>query len=420
MSQAGSGPLRPGNRLLLRGVKQLITLQGPARIRRGAELREIGLLRDASVLAEGGTIREVGSARRIENLRDCSGVRFVDARGMVAIPAFVDSVGDLLPLSDKGLAEGSPFDGSSSENASDYPYAAMNTVSKRLEQALRRLAQLGTLYAQFRLRFPEQGVLRSRLLRNLLQMDLPLSSFRAILQASGIGGEPEVGAFHESLPRVARGFWRELQSSISVAVPCSALRGMPRQTRNQILHAIRTSGSTGLVLSRPGLLAPAEVLELSVSHSATVWGTLPSDTAMRAAFARFGVPWIATGNSYIFDDQSAFHHVRDCIREGLSFALSSGFDVNAPGSASLLDLISIFRQRGGLRLEELLHLAIANNAFAAGAGHRMGTIEAGKEANILLLDCPDYREIGLHLGLPRLAAIIWRGELLHCDAGLQG
>ena len=98
MTAGGVSPARPTDRLLIRGARQIVTLQGPPRVRQGAELRDVGLLRDASILIEGGRIAEVGSARRLDNLKDAATARVLDARHLAIVPGLLDAAHDLLPL----------------------------------------------------------------------------------------------------------------------------------------------------------------------------------------------------------------------------------------------------------------------------------------------------------------------------------
>ena len=77
--------------ILVRGARQLLTLRGPARSRRGAELRELGLIHDGAVLIQNGVVQEAGPSRRVENLHAARGAEEINATGRVVMPGFVDS-----------------------------------------------------------------------------------------------------------------------------------------------------------------------------------------------------------------------------------------------------------------------------------------------------------------------------------------
>src|SRR5262249_17688756 len=66
---------------------QLVTVRGPARARRGAELQELGIIRDGAVAIRNNVIEWIGPT---DALPDKSASEF-DASGKVVLPGFVDS-----------------------------------------------------------------------------------------------------------------------------------------------------------------------------------------------------------------------------------------------------------------------------------------------------------------------------------------
>src|SRR3989442_1887684 len=68
-------------------ARQLITVRGPSRARRGAELGELGIIDDGAVAIRDGRIEWVGPT---DQLPDRSAPEF-DAAGKIILPGFVDS-----------------------------------------------------------------------------------------------------------------------------------------------------------------------------------------------------------------------------------------------------------------------------------------------------------------------------------------
>ncbi|MDZ7639915.1 MAG: hypothetical protein U5J83_16965 [Bryobacterales bacterium] len=408
MTAAGFVSARPKERLLLRGARQVVTLQGPPRLRHGAELREIGLLRDASILIEGGVIAQVGSSRRVDNLKEAATARVVDLRNLVIVPGFLDAVHDLLPVREIS------GDGADAANAAAPGYSdrILHTITRRLERELGRLAQLGTTFAQFRLRFPDEAVLQSRLLRNLLQLDFPRESFRADLHFHHLPHFDTEGAetLAGHLSRAARGFWKSLEGSLAVSVRAAALESL--STSEQLRALRRIGGGLPCYLTQPDPTAAEHMAALCVGSGSTVVGRPPQQEATLAMLAQHEVPWIVPSGEYGVEMGWGNLALRRMIDSGMRLALSSGFNVNRPGSASTFALSSILRNEEKLEPEEILQLSIANLVFALGLGHRLGCIQAGYEANLSILECEDYREIGLHAGMPPILASFRRGVLM--------
>ncbi|MBM3784635.1 MAG: amidohydrolase family protein [Acidobacteria bacterium] len=76
--------------LLIRGARQLVTLRGPNRLRRGVECDELGVIEDGAVLIAGGRIVSVGPSARVDRLSQAHGAEEFDAHGAVVMPAFLD------------------------------------------------------------------------------------------------------------------------------------------------------------------------------------------------------------------------------------------------------------------------------------------------------------------------------------------
>src|SRR5216117_3230289 len=68
-------------------AKQLVTVAGPKRARRGAEMRQLEIIEDGAVCMRGEVIEWVG---KTDDLPDRHAPEF-DASGKVVLPGFVDS-----------------------------------------------------------------------------------------------------------------------------------------------------------------------------------------------------------------------------------------------------------------------------------------------------------------------------------------
>jgi len=64
----------------------------------------------------------------------------------------------------------------------------------------------------------------------------------------------------------------------------------------------------------------------------------------------------------------------------------------------------------GLSIEEALAAATTNAAYAVGLGHQLGSIEPGRQADLLILSVPDYKEIPYHLGVNLVRTVIKKGR----------
>jgi imidazolonepropionase len=66
----------------------------------------------------------------------------------------------------------------------------------------------------------------------------------------------------------------------------------------------------------------------------------------------------------------------------------------------------------GLLPAEALNAATLNAAHAVGLGHRLGSLEPGKQADLLILNTPDYRHLAYHFGGNPVAQVLKKGQVL--------
>ena len=76
--------------LAIWNCQQLVTMAGPARARRGVEMRELGVIADGAMLVRDRRIAAVGTREQIERLITAD-TQVVDAGGHVVMPGFVDA-----------------------------------------------------------------------------------------------------------------------------------------------------------------------------------------------------------------------------------------------------------------------------------------------------------------------------------------
>jgi imidazolonepropionase len=54
-----------------------------------------------------------------------------------------------------------------------------------------------------------------------------------------------------------------------------------------------------------------------------------------------------------------------------------------------------------------------NGAAALGCSHRIGALEVGKEADLIICDVPDYRQLFYHFGANHVWRVIKRGRVVY-------
>ena len=66
---------------------------------------------------------------------------------------------------------------------------------------------------------------------------------------------------------------------------------------------------------------------------------------------------------------------------------------------------------------EAICAATLNAAHASGLGALVGSLEVGKQADLLLLDAPDYRHLGYRFGTNLVQQVVKKGQVVWTNQG---
>jgi len=98
---------------------------------------------------------------------------------------------------------------------------------------------------------------------------------------------------------------------------------------------------------------------------------------------------------------------------GVPICLATGVNRDTLGTFSMQAAICEAVRSYRLTAEEAISAATINGAYAVGLGTITGSIEFGKQANLLLLDTSDYRDLTHYYGVNLTGMCIQRGEIVY-------
>lgn len=110
---------------------------------------------------------------------------------------------------------------------------------------------------------------------------------------------------------------------------------------------------------------------------------------------------------------SAFADARKMIDAGCAIALSTDYNPGSAPCPSLPMAMAIACRYQKLLPSEALNAATINAAFAVGLGDKIGSIETGKQADILILNTGDYRQLACEFGGNLVETVIKKGKIVH-------
>lgn len=110
------------------------------------------------------------------------------------------------------------------------------------------------------------------------------------------------------------------------------------------------------------------------------------------------------------------HHdytpARAILAAGGALALATDCNPGAAWCESMQFVIALACRYMNLTSAQALAASTINSAFAIGRGGHVGSLEEGKQADILILDVPDYRHLGYRFGSNLVKTVIKAGKVV--------
>jgi len=107
-----------------------------------------------------------------------------------------------------------------------------------------------------------------------------------------------------------------------------------------------------------------------------------------------------------------FPPARRLIDAGAAVALASGYNPETSPSQNMQMMMSLACTSMRMTPAEAITAATINAAHAVRRASRLGSLESGKRADLLILSVPDYREIPYHFGVNLVDLVMTGGEIL--------
>ena len=402
--------------LLIYNAAQLVTCASAGGPKRGATLSDVGLIPGGAVAISGGKIVDVGAS---DDLRaSWTGEQAIDASGKVVCPGFVDAHTHLVYAGDRVDEFEKRIRGATYVEIMEVGGGIVSTmratraatVAQLVGASRRRLDEmlsLGTTTVEVKTGYGLDTASEIKMLETIAALDRQhaVDLVPTFLGAHAVppeySGHPDAYVqlvVEEMIPAVAR--WARGSSlagrTLFCDVFCEAGAFDDDQTR-RVLEA-------GLAHGMPPKLHADEFASLGGVSLAVALGavsvdhldvTPPDEIARLAASATIGVLLPAVGVNLGSGHAAPARAMADA---GVALALAT--DLN-PGSAPCLPMpltMGLACRYGRLLPAEALNAGTINAAYAVGLGNRLGSIQAGKRANLCILDVPDYRHLVYWLG----------------------
>jgi imidazolonepropionase len=401
------------SRLLVRDIAQLVTPSGDSAPLRGALLGEVTVLEDAYVLIEDFRITSVGRMRDLGGLGD--DVEELDAHGRCAIPGLVDCHTHACFAGDRVEEFSLRAGGATYEELHASGGGILATVAATRAAGGEALAEVTARHRKWML---AHGTTTFEAKSGYgLDRDTELSSLHAIASAGGVptflgahAVPPEFDSADEYVDWVIEEVLPDA-STIAEAADVFLERGaFDAGPARRYLEAAR---SRGLELRLHGdQFTEAGAIPLAVELGARSIDHLEATgTGGVHTLAESDVVAVLLPASALFLGRP-MPPARALVHAGAAVALATDFN---PGSAfceSLPLVCSLACTQLGLSPAQALTACTVNAAHVLDRADRKGRLAPGFDADIVLLDAPDWRYLAYHLGGDVVSGVIAGGTPL--------
>ena len=400
------------SRLLVRGLRQLATPRPTHTPLRGTELGDVQVIDDAYVLCEGGRISAVG---RLRDLGTIAGeVHEVDAEGRCAVPGLVDCHTHACFAGDRVDEFSLRATGATYEELHAAGGGILSTVratraagADGLREAVRRhrdwMLAAGTTTFEAKSGYG-------------LDRETELASLEAIRDEGGVATflgahalPPEFPAADEYLDFVCSDV---LPAAAEIAEAADVFVERGAFDVEQARRYLTACAEAGLSLRLHGdqfteLGAVALAVELGASSIDHLEAT--GENGVRA-LAGSEVVAVLLPVSALFLNRP-MPPARELVDAGAAVALATDFNPGSSYSESLPLVCSLACTQLSLSPAEALSACTANAAHVLGRADRIGCLAPGFDADLVLLEAPDWRHLAYHLGGPVVSAVIKAGRV---------
>jgi imidazolonepropionase len=415
--------------MLLHSASQLLTIAGKPQ--RGHDLGQLGIIPDGAVLIRDGRIAAVGSTPEL--LQAYSDEEQLDARGCVVMPGFVDPHTHLLWVGDRAAEFEMRLEGRSYLEILAAGGGILSTVRLTRQATIdgllnetrprvRDMLAYGTTTAEAKTGYGLETTAELRMLQALLLLDAegPLEIVPTFLGAHAIppkyADDPEgytALVCAEMLPAVCQWWLSHLPSRSLpfVDVFCETGAFSLKQSR----RILETAKHLGFPLkihadefdNLGGASLAAELGAVSADHlvktsSTDIAALASSDTvAVALPCTPFGLA------------EREYTPARAILEAGGLLALATDLNPGTAWGGNMQLVIALACRYMRLTPAQSIVAATLNAAAAIQRSDQIGSLEPGKQADLIILNVPDYRHLGYRFGTNLVRTVIKRGGILN-------
>ena len=372
---------------------------------------------------EDGRIRAIDTPEKLQEM--FAGAQRIDGAGCWALPGFVDPhthpvffktrEGEFaLRVMGKSYEEIAAAGGGIRNSVRVFRQASFDELSELTYQRIRRFLEFGTTTIEAKSGYGlslEDELKSLRILKKVAEL-LPITIVPTFLGAHEVPDEYQRDRekyvdliINEMIPRVAEEKLAEFcdvfceKDVFTVAQSERILLAAKDHGLQPKLHADELFYTGGAELA-------AKVGAISADHLLKI-----SAEGIRSMADAGVVPVLLPGTTF-FLGKSGYAPARQMIDAGMPVAIATDFNPGSSMTQNMQLMLTLSALYLKMTSAEVITAATRNAARAIAREDRVGTLETGKDADIVLLDIPGHEYLPYHYGVNHVRKVIRHGRVV--------
>lgn len=413
--------------LIIEGAAELLTLRGhSSRPQRGDEMRELGIIRQGALAARRGKIVWVGpTAELLTSVRPAAFAKRIDAYGKTVMPGLVDPHTHLvfagsrenefaMRIQGKSYQEIAAAGGGINATVAATRKASKAALKAEARKSLDRMLALGTTTVEAKSGYG-------------LELETELKMLEVVRELNEEGPMTVIPTFmgaHEIPPEFRQNPEAYVDLVITRMIPEVVARRLARFcdvfcetgvfSVEQTERICRAAAGFGLEprvhadeLTDLGGAAMAARLRARTADHLLCAG----DDGIRQMAAAGVIAVLLPGTAYFLHMQR-YARARDMIAAGVPVALATDYNPGSCMTESLPLILNLACTQMRMLPAEAITAATINAAWAIGEEDCAGSLEVGKQADILILDAPTHEHLCYHFGVNLVETVVKNGKVV--------
>ncbi|MGD2185393.1 MAG: imidazolonepropionase [Desulfobacterales bacterium] len=414
--------------MIIKNAAELVTCSG-LKAKKGKDMADLHVITDGAVIIKEGLIEAVGTTREIEKRfnesdADHSDFDIIDARGKAVLPGFVDSHTHLVFGGYRAEEFSWRLRGTSYMEIMQRGGGIASTVNATRKASAEEMIQSGIKRLDSMLSF---GVTTMEGKSGYgLDRDTEIKQLEVMAHLDQIHYVDVVPTFlgAHAVPEEYKGkedafidfLTKEVMSTVAdrkLAEFCDIFCEKNVFSVEQSRRLLTRAKDLGFKLK----LHADEIVQLGGAELAAELGAVSADHLLQASdkgindMAAAGV--VATLlPATAFSLKEPYAQGRKMIDSNCAVALATDFNPGSCFTESIPLVFALATLHMNISIEEAITALTLNGAAALDRADRIGSIDAGKNGNMIILEFPSYHFIPYHIGVSTVEKVVKNGNLV--------